>query len=75
MTRTMPRKRPPKAKTEHITGHWVLADAPYYHICCECQLAHYVDLKIEDGKLYMKWDPAPMETANQKRIARKSFDK
>lgn len=69
----MPRKRPPKSRTVDITGHWVKADFPYYHVCCECQLAHYVQAKFEDGVFFVKWDPAPKETAVERRKARKSI--
>lgn len=65
-----PRKRPPKARTVDITGVWTLMDAPYYHVCCECRLAHYVELKLEDGHLYVKWNPAPEETAKERRKAK-----
>ena len=67
MARMMPRKRPPKARTVDITGVWTKADAPYYHVCCECQLTHPVEMKLEDGQLYMRWIHDPKETAKERR--------
>ena len=60
------RKRPPKARTIDISGVWAKADAPYYHACCDCGLTHYVEMKLEDGQLYMRWTADDKETANQR---------
>lgn len=57
------RKRPPKARTVDISGIWTKADAPYYHVCCDCKLTHHVEYKLEDGNLYMRWTHDPKLTA------------
>lgn len=47
---------PPKERSEQMyDGVWYRAESPYYHECCGCALTHYVEHKLDDGKLMMRW--------------------
>jgi len=65
------KRRPPKARTIDISGVWSRADAPYYHECCECHLTHYVEHKLEDGVLWMRWNAVDLKQPRRPRRSSK----
>lgn len=66
----MPRKKlPPPDRTQQIVdGEWMKYTGTYYHVCCDCGLSHYFELKLEDGKLWERWTVDAKETKRQRRI-------
>lgn len=36
-------------------GVWYKSEDSYTHICCDCNLAHRKETKLENGMLYERW--------------------
>ena len=68
----MAKKLPETAdRTQQLyDGVWYKTGGEYYHVCCtpSCCLTHYVEFKLEEGELMMRWTLAPKETKRQLRI-------
>lgn len=70
------RKRPSTDKDyqQLYDGNWYLIEDYYTHVCCDCGLAHRVWYKLENGRVFMRWDRDPKETAAARRIMKREHE-
>lgn len=52
-------------------GEWVESGRFDRHVCCDCSLAHRVEYKLLNGKLFERWTRDPAETRRQRRMSNK----
>lgn len=62
----MKKKEPPSIQI--WDGSWYKLDDGYYHECCDCSLVHYVDYKLENGVIFMRWRTDARETKKARKL-------
>lgn len=61
----MPKKRDVYAQI--WAGEWWTFDQPFDLSCCDCGLVHGMDIRLHEGKVQVKMDVNPKETAKRRR--------
>lgn len=56
-------------------GQWYLIEDFYLHVCCDCGLSHKVWYKLENGRVFMRWDRDIKETATARRAMKRDNGK